>query len=127
MGGDGERVTATVKWFNPTKGFGFVAPVDGSPDAFLHMSALRSLGVTSVPQGATVVCEIRQGQKGPQVFQVMNIDTSTATEAPRAPRSFGGPRMGGGGGFGGGGFGGPRGGGGGAPMGPPPSPNELVA
>jgi len=40
---------ATVKWFNPTKGFGFVTPEDGSPDAFLHISAVQSAGYDALP------------------------------------------------------------------------------
>jgi CspA family cold shock protein len=78
------NVTATVKWFNAAKGFGFVAPADGSPDAFLHISALERAGLTQVAEGATLVCDLGQGQRGPQVVSVQDIDNSTAT--PRAPR-----------------------------------------
>jgi cold shock protein len=93
---------ATVKWFNPTKGFGFVTLEDGS-DAFCHASALSSLATPELPQGATVFCEVSQGQRGMQVTNIQSVDLSTA-EAP-SPRGGGG---GGGGGF----HGGPRGGGG---------------
>lgn len=78
------NVTATVKWFNPTKGFGFVSPADGSADAFLHISALERAGYTAVAEGATLVCDMGQGQRGPQVVTVHSVDESTA--APRAPR-----------------------------------------
>lgn len=86
------NVTATVKWFNASKGFGFVAPSDGSPDAFLHISALERAGMTQIAEGATIVCDLGQGNRGPQVVTVHEVDSSTA--APRPPRAGGG--MGGG-------------------------------
>jgi CspA family cold shock protein len=84
------NVTATVKWFNASKGFGFVAPSDGSPDAFLHISALERAGLTQVAEGTTIICDLGQGNRGPQVVAVHEVDASTATAAPRAaaaPRS----------------------------------------
>ena len=94
--GPGTPAKATVKWFNPEKGFGFVSPTDGSGDAFLHVSALQAAGLDSVAEGATVDCEIGQGQKGRQVMRVNSVDSSTA--APARPRR--GPPGGGGGGGG---------------------------
>lgn len=87
---------ATVKWFNATKGFGFVTLQDGS-DAFCHASALASLPNTDLPQGATVFCDVAHGQRGMQVTNVHSVDLSTADAQPSR-----------GGGGGGGGFGGPR-------------------
>ena len=90
----GDQITATVKWFNPTKGFGFLVPDDGSPDVFCHVSAVERAGYDTLPQGATVTCEVVQGQKGPQVAQIIEVDTSTATVAPPRgdrPRRPGGP------------------------------------
>lgn len=75
-------VTATVKWFNPTKGFGFATPEDGSPDAFLHASVIQAAGYDSLAEGATIVCDLAQGQKGPQVSAIHSVRTDTAT-APR--------------------------------------------
>ena len=86
-------VRGTVKWFNATKGFGFVAPSDGSPDAFLHISVIEPMGHASLPEGATVVVDLVQGQKGPQVGALHEVDLSTAS--PRAPRAEG-PRQSGG-------------------------------
>jgi CspA family cold shock protein len=80
---------ATVKWFNATKGFGFVTLDDGS-DAFCHASALANLPNTELPQGATVFCEVAHGQRGMQVTAVHSVDLSTA-DAP-TPRGPGGPR-----------------------------------
>jgi CspA family cold shock protein len=85
-------VRATVKWFNPTKGFGFVTLDDGS-DAFCHASALQALPSPDLPQGATVYCDVGQGQRGTQVTNVHSVDLSTAEAIPS--------RGGGGGGMGG--------------------------
>jgi cold shock protein len=106
----GSPVSATVKWFNGEKGYGFAEIADGSGDAFLHIAALQAVGRESVPPGATMSVYVGQGQKGRQITKVVSVDDSTATaEAPRGPRPGGGDRFGGGGGgFGGGDRGGPR-------------------
>jgi CspA family cold shock protein len=80
---------AKVKWFNATKGFGFVTLDDGS-DAFCHASALANLSSPDLPQGATVYCDVAQGQRGIQVTSVHSVDLSTAEAQPS--RSSGGPR-----------------------------------
>lgn len=97
----GPPIDATVKWFNPEKGFGFVELSDGSGDVFLHARALEAAGQESVPPGSKLSVRVGQGQKGRQVTEVLDVDTSTAEAAPPR-RSFGaaGPRMGGGGGAG---------------------------
>jgi cold shock protein len=78
----GRRLEAKVKWFNPGKGFGFVTPTDGSPDAFLPMTVLRRAGYEEVRDGASILCEVAAGAKGPLVTAVLNIDDSTAGAAP---------------------------------------------
>jgi cold shock protein len=119
--GFGPEHDATVKWFNPEKGFGFVALSDGSGDAFLHANTLNQSGHNAVSPGATLRVRIGQGQKGRQVSEVLSVDESTATPtasrgAPRPPGGYGDRAGGGGGGFGGGDRGGaPRRG---APTGP---------
>jgi cold shock CspA family protein len=70
-------VEAIVKWFNAEKGFGFVAVVGGS-EAFLHIRQLEATGHSSVPEGARVQVRIGQGQKGPEVTEVTEVDLSTA-------------------------------------------------
>ena len=72
-----EPLEAIVKWFNAEKGFGFVAVVGGS-DAFMHIRQLEAAGHSSVPDGARVKVRIGQGQKGPEVTEVVEVDTSTA-------------------------------------------------
>lgn len=74
----GRQVEAKVKWFNPTKGFGFVTLGEGVQDAFLPMAILRRAGYEDVQEGASITCEIGDGAKGPLVTTVLNIDTSTA-------------------------------------------------
>ncbi|WP_374445020.1 cold shock domain-containing protein [Stella sp.] len=84
-------VDASVKWFNPTKGFGFVTPVDGSGDAFLHVSVVEGAGLTEIAEGTTIRCEIGTGQKGRQVARILSVDSSTAAAPrPRAPMGGGG-------------------------------------
>ena len=56
--------TGTVKWFNPTKGFGFIEPEDGSSDAFVHISAVESAGLGTLNEGQKVSYELQAGQNG---------------------------------------------------------------
>ena len=79
----GRRVDATVKWFNASKGFGFVTMAEGGQDAFLPMAILRRAGYEDVREGASISCEVSDGAKGPLVTNVLNIDNSTAV-APGA-------------------------------------------
>lgn len=79
------EITATVKWYNPEKGFGFVELADGSGDVFLHANTLQAAGAQAVSPGATLRVRVGQGQKGRQVDQVLSVDESSATAA--APRS----------------------------------------
>jgi CspA family cold shock protein len=78
----GRRVEAKVKWFNASKGFGFVTLADGSQDAFLPMAILRRAGYDDVREGASITCEVGAGAKGPLVTNVLNIDNSTAAPPP---------------------------------------------
>jgi len=60
----------TVKWFNDSKGFGFIAPEDGSKDVFVHHTGIAAEGFRSLSEGQTVEFEIVQGQKGPAAANV---------------------------------------------------------
>ena len=98
-------VSALVKWYNPTKGFGFVQPEDGSPDAFLHASLVAQAGHDDLPEGTALVCDIAEGPRGPQVAAIQSVEPpSEPVMRSRPPRRSGG--FGGGGGYGGGGGGG---------------------
>ena len=79
------EITAVVKWFNPAKGFGFVEPSDGSPDAFMHVSVVERSGHGTLPQGATIICDLCAGQKGPQVATVHSV--TSMPEAPPQPEA----------------------------------------
>jgi CspA family cold shock protein len=82
----GPPVQATVKWYNPEKGFGFVGLGSGG-DAFLHVSVVERSGNSTVPPGATLEVRIGSGQKGMQVTEILSVDTSTAQQEPaRRPR-----------------------------------------
>jgi CspA family cold shock protein len=83
----GHRVEAKVKWFNASKGFGFVTPIDGSQDAFLPMAVLRRAGHEDLREGASVTCEVSAGARGPLVTNVLNVDNSTAMATPSAGSS----------------------------------------
>ncbi|MEV7009050.1 cold-shock protein [Streptosporangium sp. NPDC051022] len=63
----------TVKWFNAEKGFGFIAPDDGSADVFVHYSAIDSRGYRTLEENQRVSFVTTQGQKGPQADQVQVI------------------------------------------------------
>lgn len=74
---------ARVKWYDAHKGFGFVAPLNGAPDAFLHASTLTRAGIAQVPEGAEVVCDVVAGPKGPQVVQVHEVEIPAEGETLR--------------------------------------------
>jgi len=120
------EVEAQVKWYNPTKGFGFVQLPDGSPDAFLHVSVVEQAGHNALPDGTKIVCDLAEGRKGRQVAYIHRIESMGTGDGggrggprggfDRGDRGFdrgdrggfdrGGPRGGGYGGGGGGGYGG---------------------
>ena len=62
--GVGTTQVGTVKWFNTTKGFGFIAPDDGSPDAFVHISAAERAGLGTLREGQRLSYELRPGRNG---------------------------------------------------------------
>jgi cold shock protein len=66
--------TGTVKWFNDSKGFGFIALDDGSKDVFVHHSAIQADGFRTLSEGDRVEFDIVQGQKGPAAENVRKIE-----------------------------------------------------
>jgi CspA family cold shock protein len=77
---DGETVDAAVKWFNATKGYGFVELSDGRGDAFLHLKTLRETGRQTLPSGAKIRVVARAGSRGAEVVRVVEVDTGSAVE-----------------------------------------------
>jgi cold shock protein len=84
----GPPVSGVVKWFSPEKGFGFVSLSDGSGDAFLHGSVLAQSGINTVQPGDTLQVRVGPGHKGPHVIELLSVDSSTATAAPRPRANF---------------------------------------
>ena len=62
-----------VKWFNPTKGFGFIEPEDGSKDAFVHISAVERAGLSTLADGQKVSYELQPGQNGKSSAENLSI------------------------------------------------------
>lgn len=72
------EVAGAIKWFDISKGYGFIVPDGGAGDVLLHVTTLRRSGFQTAHEGARVVCEAQRGPKGLQVFRVISMDDSTA-------------------------------------------------
>jgi cold shock protein len=82
------EVQGAIKWFDMTKGFGFIVPDDGSADVLVHVTVLKRSGYETAREGARIVCEAQQGQRGYQAFRVISLDDSTSL----IPSAFQPPR-----------------------------------
>ena len=67
------RTTGTVKWFDESKGFGFITPAEGEKDCFVHYSAIQGDGFKTLTQGEKVEFEVVEGTKGPAAENVTKI------------------------------------------------------
>jgi cold shock protein len=80
-----------IKWFDATRGFGFLVPDEAGDDILVHFSVLRDHGRRMLPEGTRVSCEVTQGARGLQAVKILSFDLSTATgvdfDVRRAPRS----------------------------------------
>lgn len=72
------EISGVIKWFDASKGYGFIVPDNGWPDILLHVTVLRRDGYQTAYEGARLVCECIQRQKGYQAFRVLSMDESTA-------------------------------------------------
>ena len=78
------EVSGMIKWFDVAKGYGFIVPDNGMPDVLLHVTVLRRDGFQTAYEGARVVCEVLDRQKGLQAFRILSMDESTAAHPPEA-------------------------------------------
>jgi len=78
-------VAGAIKWFDISKGFGFVVPDDDLPDVLLHVSCLRDDGYQTAHEGARIVCEVVNKTRGLQAFRVLSMDNSTAVHPSQLP------------------------------------------
>ncbi len=93
---DLEQARLSLKWFNGSKGFGFVVPEDGSFDAFIHITTLQRAGIHFVGEGAILECTYFDGPKGKQVKDVIEvIDQGNVNLMPAPPDADGCHTMGG--------------------------------
>jgi CspA family cold shock protein len=79
------EVTGSIKWFDVSKGYGFIVPDNGMPDVLLHVTCLRRDGYQVAYEGARVVCEVVQRARGFQAFRVLSMDESTALHPAQMP------------------------------------------
>src|SRR5690606_18685408 len=80
------EVSGYIKWFDVAKGYGFIVPDEpGLSDILLHVTSLRRDGFQTALEGARVVCEVRQAERGMQCFRVLSMDTSTAVHPAQLP------------------------------------------
>ena len=88
--GDEERtvevleVSGSIKWFDPSAGYGFIVPDDDLPDVLLHVTCLRRDGFQTAYEGARVVCEVQRRPQGLQVLRICAMDDSTAINPSEA-------------------------------------------
>jgi CspA family cold shock protein len=79
------EITGFIKWFDVSKGYGFIVPDNGMPDVLLHVTCLRRDGFQTAYEGARVIAEVHERQKGFQCFRVVSMDESTAIHPSQLP------------------------------------------
>ena len=79
------EIAGTIKWFDASKGYGFIVPDNGAPDVLLHVTVLRRDGYQTAYEGARLVCEVLARPKGYQAFRVISMDESTAIHPAQMP------------------------------------------
>jgi CspA family cold shock protein len=79
------ELAGAIKWFDVSKGYGFIIPDNGLPDVLLHVTCLRRDGYQTAYEGARVVCEVLQRPKGLQAFRILSMDESTAIQPTQLP------------------------------------------
>jgi len=79
------EVTGVIKWFDVSKGYGFIVPDNGMADVLLHVTCLRRDGFQTAYEGARVICEALARPKGLQAFRILSMDESTAIHPAQLP------------------------------------------
>jgi CspA family cold shock protein len=77
------EISGVIKWFDASKGYGFIVPDGDMPDVLLHVTCLRRDGFQTAYEGARIVCEVLDRPKGLQAFRVISMDESTAVQPPQ--------------------------------------------
>jgi CspA family cold shock protein len=77
------EISGVIKWFDASKGYGFIVPDNGLPDILLHVTCLRRDGFQTAYEGARVVCEVLDRPKGLQAFRILSMDESTVVHPPQ--------------------------------------------
>lgn len=80
------EIAGMIKWFDASKGYGFIVPDNGLPDILLHVTCLRAGGFQTAYEGARVHCEVLRRPKGMQAFRVLSMDESTAIHPSQLPQ-----------------------------------------
>ena len=80
------EVSGSVKWFDPSKGYGFIVPDEDLPDVLLHVTCLRHCGFQTACEGARMVCEVVRSSKGLQAVRICSMDDSTAIHPSQLPQ-----------------------------------------
>ena len=79
------EISGVIKWFDVSKGYGFIVPDNGQGDVLLHVTCLRRDGFQTAYEGARIVCEALPRQRGMQAFRVLSMDESTAVNPAQLP------------------------------------------
>jgi CspA family cold shock protein len=79
------ELSGVIKWFDVSKGYGFIVPDNGLPDILLHVTCLRRDGFQTAYEGARIVCEVLQRPRGLQCFRILSMDESTAVHPAQMP------------------------------------------
>jgi len=80
------EVSGSIKWFDASKGYGFIVPDEDLPDVLLHVTCLRRDGHQTAYEGARVVCEVLRRPKGLQAFRILEMDDTTAIHPSQLPQ-----------------------------------------
>lgn len=80
------ELSGSIRWFDPSKGYGFIVPDEDLPDVLLHVTCLRRGGFQTACEGARVVCEVLRRPKGLQAVRIRAMDNSTAVHPSQLPQ-----------------------------------------